>query len=82
MAFRVEITANAQLEADEFLGWLVVQHAGETGVRWFHALHSDRLTERLSAALPDSIREQSAFQRDAPFALWPKAPRIPDLVHH
>ena len=39
MAFRVEISAAAQIEADEILNWLIAQHAGETGLRWFRALY-------------------------------------------
>jgi len=39
MAFRVEIAAAAQIEADEILKWLIEQHAGETGLRWFLALY-------------------------------------------
>jgi hypothetical protein len=35
MAFRVEIAAAAPIEADEILKWLIGQHAGETGLRWF-----------------------------------------------
>jgi hypothetical protein len=38
MAFRVETTAPADEDADSILEWLVSQHAGETGIRWFLAL--------------------------------------------
>ena len=38
MVFRVETSAQAEREADEILQWLLSQHAGETGIRWFLAL--------------------------------------------
>jgi plasmid stabilization system protein ParE len=38
MAFRVEISAEAESDADGILEWLISQHAGETGIRWFVAL--------------------------------------------
>jgi plasmid stabilization system protein ParE len=38
MTFRVETTAAAEQEADAILDWLVSQHAGDAGMRWFLAL--------------------------------------------
>jgi plasmid stabilization system protein ParE len=38
MVFRVEISAEAETDADGILEWLISQHAGETGIRWFVAL--------------------------------------------
>ena len=35
MTFRVETTASAEQEADAILDWLLSQHAGDTGIRWF-----------------------------------------------
>src|SRR5436305_4381873 len=35
MAFRVEVTPQAEQDADTILEWLLLQHAGETGLRWF-----------------------------------------------
>lgn len=35
MAFRVEITEEAERDARSILEWLLSQHAGETGLRWF-----------------------------------------------
>ena len=35
MTFRVEVTAEAEREADAILEWLLSQHAGDTGIRWF-----------------------------------------------
>jgi plasmid stabilization system protein ParE len=38
MRFQVELTAEAEREANAILEWLLSQGAGDTGVRWFSAL--------------------------------------------
>ena len=38
MAFRVEVTLKAKQDADAILQWLMSQHAGEAGARWFRKL--------------------------------------------
>jgi plasmid stabilization system protein ParE len=38
MAFRVEASAEAERDAEEILEWLLSQHAGDTGARWFLAM--------------------------------------------
>jgi plasmid stabilization system protein ParE len=38
MTFRVETTAAAEQDADAILDWLLSQHAGDAGFRWFLAL--------------------------------------------
>jgi plasmid stabilization system protein ParE len=38
MTFRVETTATAEQDADAALDWLLSQHAGDAGMRWFLAL--------------------------------------------
>jgi plasmid stabilization system protein ParE len=40
MTFRVETTAEAERDADAILDWLLSQHAGEAGIRWFLALQN------------------------------------------
>jgi plasmid stabilization system protein ParE len=40
MTFHVELTAQAEQDADGVLEWLSAQHAGETGIRWFTALEN------------------------------------------
>ena len=35
MAFRVEITPQAEQDAEAILEWLIAQEAGEAGLRWF-----------------------------------------------
>jgi plasmid stabilization system protein ParE len=53
MAFRVEITPRAEQDANAILEWLLSQHAGETGLRWF-----GRLKEAIAslAELPGRCR--------------------------
>ncbi|MDQ2773824.1 MAG: type II toxin-antitoxin system RelE/ParE family toxin [Acidobacteriota bacterium] len=38
MAFRVEISQEAESDAKNILEWLISQQAGETGLRWFQRL--------------------------------------------
>lgn len=38
MAFRVETTTAAEQDADAILDWLLAEHAGDAGMRWFFAL--------------------------------------------
>ena len=38
MVFRVETTAEADREAAAILEWLIANHAGQAGLRWFRAL--------------------------------------------
>lgn len=38
MAYRVEVSAQAESDAAAILEWLLSQHAGETGLRWFFAM--------------------------------------------
>lgn len=38
MTFRVEISAQAAGDAEAILEWLLSEHAGETGRRWFRAM--------------------------------------------
>jgi plasmid stabilization system protein ParE len=38
MAFRVEISAQAERDAEAILEWLLTQHTGQAGIDWFLAL--------------------------------------------
>jgi len=60
MTFRVEITAEAESDAESIFEWLISQQAGETGIRWFVALEEaiaslDRFPERCALA-PETLR--------------------------
>ena len=50
MAFRVEITREAETDAKDIMEWLISQQAGETGLRWFQGL--DRAIASL-ASMPN-----------------------------
>lgn len=38
MAFHVEISAQAERDAEAILDWLLTQHPGQAGIDWFLAL--------------------------------------------
>ena len=46
MAFEVVITPDAEQDAENILDWLLEQHAGDTGLRWF--LKLDEVINSLS----------------------------------
>lgn len=46
MTFRVRTTAQADRDAQEILEWLLAQHAGDAGIRWFENL--EKAIESLS----------------------------------
>jgi hypothetical protein len=47
MALRVELAAQAELDLDHILEWLIARQAGETGLRWFL-----KLRETLGSQIP------------------------------
>lgn len=67
MIFRVEATVAAEQDADEILGWLLAEHAGETGRRWF-------------AALQKVVNSLAKFPARCPLA--PKNAMFPFEVRH
>ncbi len=52
MAFRVEITENAERDAHNILDWLISQQAGDAGLRWFQGLEK-------AVCLPGDIQGES-----------------------
>jgi plasmid stabilization system protein ParE len=67
MTFRVETTLTAEQDADAILDWLLSQHAGDTGVRWF-------------LALQDAIRSLADFPERCPLA--PESAAFPFEIRH
>ena len=60
MTFRVDISAQAESDAEFIFEWLISQHAAETGARWFSALddaiaYLATFPDRCSLA-PESVR--------------------------
>ena len=62
MAFRVEISAQAERDAEAILEWLLSQHTGQAGVDWF-------------LALDDAFASLAAFPERCPIA--PENTRFP-----
>jgi plasmid stabilization system protein ParE len=67
MTFRVETTAAAEQDADAILDWLLSQHAGDTGIRWF-------------IALQDAIASLAEFPKRC--SLAPESAAFPFEVRH
>ena len=67
MTFRVETTPAAEQEADAILEWLLSEHAGDAGVRWF-------------LALQDAIASLAEFPARCPLA--PESAVFPFEVRH
>jgi plasmid stabilization system protein ParE len=61
------VTAEAEREADAILEWLLSQHAGDPGVRWF-------------SALEDAIASLAEFPERCPLA--PESAVFPFQVRH
>ena len=59
MTFRVEISAAAERDADSILEWLISEHAGETGLRWFLGMQETILSlAQLPHRMPDRPGER------------------------
>jgi plasmid stabilization system protein ParE len=67
MTFRVETTATAEHDASAILAWLLSEHAGDTGIRWF-------------LALQDAIASLAEFPERCPVA--PEDAAFPFEVRH
>jgi plasmid stabilization system protein ParE len=60
MAFRVEITREAQRDAEVILKWLMSHEPGETGLRWFR-----RMARAIASLAEFPTRCASARENDA-----------------
>lgn len=67
MTFRIEVSAEAERDANSILEWLVSEYAGDTGVRWFRALR-------------DAIESLAEFPERCPLA--PESALFPFEVRH
>ena len=60
MPFRVELSVQAEREADAILAWLEEQGAGRTGIDWVLALEDAVLSlERMPARCPLAMESKS-----------------------
>lgn len=76
MTFHVESTAAAEQDADAILDWLLSEHAGDTGIRWFLALQDAiaslaELPERCPVAA-----ESAGFPLEVRHLLYGKTPHV------
>lgn len=76
MAFRVEITEDAERDGKDLLEWLVSQHAGDAALRWFQGL------EKAIASLSDLPRrcplapENKSFPFEVRHLLYGRKPHV------
>jgi plasmid stabilization system protein ParE len=76
MTFRVETTAEAEQDADAILEWLLAQHAGDTGIRWFLALeHAIESLREFPARCP-LAPENAAFPFPVRHLLYGRLPNV------
>src|SRR5277367_3007537 len=81
MTFRVETTAAAERDADAILDWLLSQHAGDTGIRWFLALQ-DAIASL--AEFPERCRlapESAAFPFQVRHLLYVHPPHVYRILY-
>src|SRR5437868_6006596 len=62
MAFRVEVTPEAECDGDSILAWLLSHEAGETGIRWFLALE-DAIASLASLPTRCALRRKISILR-------------------
>ena len=82
MAFEVRTTPDSEQDAAEILDWLMLHHAGETGLRWFL-----RMDEAIASLLSCRHGASSLLRTNLPLPgkrtfLRPQTPRLPDTLHH
>ena len=80
MAFRVEISKEAEYDAASILDWLIAQQAGETGLRWFQGL--EKTIESL-AELPNRCPiapENERFSFEVRHLLYGRKPHVYRIV--
>jgi plasmid stabilization system protein ParE len=82
MAFRVEITPEAEYDGEAILAWLLSQGAGDTGIRWFLALEDAiaslaHFLERCSLA-----PENKEFPFEVRQLLYGRRPHVYRILFH
>lgn len=76
MTFRVETTAEAEQDADAILEWLLSEHAGETGMRWFADLHDAIASLAELPARCPLAPENAAFPFEVRHLLYGQKPHV------
>ena len=76
MAFRVETTTEAELDGDAILEWLMSQHAGDTGNRWFAALEEAIASLATSPGRCPIAPENTEFPFEVRQLLYGRKPNV------
>jgi plasmid stabilization system protein ParE len=76
MAFRVEVTDEAQRDADEILDWLIAEQAGQTGMRWFQGLEKAIASLAGFPARCPLAPENTAFPFEVRHLLYGQRPHV------
>ena len=80
MTFRVDFSAEAQQDADSILEWLISQHAGDTGLRWFEAMQNAIATLAEFPRRCPLAPEDSAFPFEVRHLLYGDKPHVYRLL--
>ena len=76
MAFRVEITEEAERDAHAILDWLISQQAGESGLRWFEGLEKAIASLATFPERCPLAPENEAFPFETRHLLYGRRPHI------
>jgi plasmid stabilization system protein ParE len=80
MAFRVEITEEAERDAHGILDWLISQQAGETGLRWFLGLEKAIASLATFPGRCPLAPESEAFSFEIRHLLYGRRPHVYRVV--
>ena len=76
MAFRGEITEEAETDSNVILEWLISQHAGDTGLRWFQGLGKAIASLASTPQRCPLAPENSDFRFEVRHLLYGRKPHI------
>ena len=76
MTFRVETTSAAEQDANSILDWLLSEHAGETGIRWFAGLQDAIASLTEFPARCPLAPENAAFAFEVRHLLYGRKPQV------
>jgi plasmid stabilization system protein ParE len=80
MAFRVEITEQAERDGHAILDWLISEHAGETGLRWFEGLEKAIASLAAFPALCPLAPENAEFPFEIRHLLYGRKPHVYQIL--
>jgi plasmid stabilization system protein ParE len=80
MAFRVEITPEAEEDANTILDWLVAQGAGAPGVAWFNGLKKAIASLREMPIRCPLAPENARFSFEVRHLLYGRRPHVYRIV--